>query len=95
MFPISTWPVPEIERRIRVVKERARALRHSLQFMKIPRIMIINLVLHLVKQLTFFPTKAGISKTFSPRMLTLVEKLDYKKHLKLQFGKYCQVHERD
>ena len=33
--------------------------------------MIINLVLHVVKQLTFFPTKAGISETFSPRMLMI------------------------
>ena len=57
--------------------------------------MIINLVLHVVKQLTFFPTKAGISETFSPRMLMIGEKLDYKKHLTLQFGEYCQVHEQD
>jgi hypothetical protein len=101
MLPISTWPargggqVPEIEQWIRVVKQRARALRHSLRFTKIPRIMIINLVLQVAKQLTFFPTKAGISETFSPRMLMLGEKLDYKKHLRLQFGEYCQVHEQD
>jgi hypothetical protein len=63
--------VPEIKRRIRVVKERVRALQHSLPFKKIPRIMIINIVIHVVRQLTFFPTKADISETFSPRMLMM------------------------
>jgi len=87
--------VPEIERRICVVKERVRALRHSLPFQKIPKIMITNLVLHVTKQLTFFSTKAGVIQTMSPRMIMLGESLDYKKHLSLQFGEYCQVHEQD
>jgi hypothetical protein len=44
--------VPEIERRIRVVKERCRATRHSLPFEWIPKIMTIRIVLNVVKLLT-------------------------------------------
>mmetsp|Transcript_36183 Transcript_36183/g.51177 ORF Transcript_36183/g.51177 Transcript_36183/m.51177 type:complete len:412 (+) Transcript_36183:1053-2288(+) len=87
--------VPEIERRIRVVKERVRALRCSLLFNKIPALMTIHMVLHAVKMLTNFPTKAGVSATMSPRELLTDESLDYKKHLCQQFGDYCQVHEED
>ena len=87
--------VPEIERRIRVVKERARAVRHALPFTKMPNIMTIHMVLGVVRLLTFFASKAGVSQNLSPRMLMLGETLDYKRHLSLQFGEYCQVHEED
>jgi hypothetical protein len=46
--------VPEIERRIRVVKERCRATRHSLSFERIPKLMMIHIVLNVVKLLNFF-----------------------------------------
>jgi hypothetical protein len=43
----------------------------------------------------FFPTKGGISDTLSPMTIMSGETLDYKKHLSLQVGQYCQVHEED
>jgi hypothetical protein len=46
--------VPEIERRIRVVKERCRATRHILTFQIIPKLMMIHIVLNVVKLLIFF-----------------------------------------
>jgi hypothetical protein len=46
--------VPEIERRIWVVKERCRATRHSLPFHTIPKLMTIHIVLNVVKLLNFF-----------------------------------------
>jgi hypothetical protein len=87
--------VPEIERRIRVVKERCRATRHSLPFQRIPKLLTIHIVLNAVKLLNFFPTKGGISDTLSPKTIMSGETLDYKKHLRLQIGQYCQVHEED
>jgi hypothetical protein len=87
--------VPKIERRIRVVKERCRAVRHSLPFDRIPKLMMIQLVLHVTKMLNHFPTKAGISDTISPRTIMTGKTLNYKKHLSLQFGEYCQVHQED
>ena len=94
-FTAANEHVPEIERRIRMIKERVRAVRSSLPFKRIPRRLAINMVLYVVKQLTFFPTKGGVSETLSPRMIMTGETLDYKRHLCLQFGEYCQVHEED
>jgi Reverse transcriptase (RNA-dependent DNA polymerase) len=85
--------VPEIERRIRVVKERSRATRHSLPFKRLPKLLTIHIVFHAVKLLNFFPTRGGISDTLSPKTIMSGETLDYKKHLCLQIGQYCQVHE--
>ena len=87
--------VPEIERRIRVVKERCRASRHSLPFQQIPAIMVIHMVFICVKMLNFFPPRGGVSDTMSPKEIMSGEKLDFKKHLALQFGQYCQVHEEE
>jgi hypothetical protein len=87
--------VPEIKRRIRVVKERCRATRNSLPFHTIPKLMTIHIVLDVVKLLIFFPTKGGVSDTLSPNTIISGETLDYTKHLSLQPGQYCQVHEED
>jgi hypothetical protein len=43
----------------------------------------------------FFSTKGGVSDTLSPNTIMSGETLDYKKHLSLQLGQYCQVHEED
>jgi hypothetical protein len=58
----SNEHVPDVERRIRVVKERCRATRHSLPFDRIPKIMTIHIVLNVVKLLIFFPTKGEYLK---------------------------------
>jgi hypothetical protein len=49
--------VPEIKRRIRVVRERCSANRHSLPFERNPKIMTIHIVLNVVKLLIFFPNQ--------------------------------------
>jgi hypothetical protein len=87
--------VPEIERRIWVVKERCRATRHSLPYERIPKLLTIHIVLNVVKLLNFFPTKGGVSDTLSPKTIMSGETLYFKKHLSLQIGQYCQVHEED
>jgi hypothetical protein len=87
--------VPEIERRIWVVKELCRTTRHSLTFETIHKLMTIHIVLNVVKLLNFFPTKGGVSDTMSPKTIMSGETLDFKKHLSLHIGQYCQVHEED
>jgi hypothetical protein len=87
--------VPEIKRRIRVVKEQCQATRHSLPFETIPKLMMIHIVLNVVKLLNFFPTKGGVSDTLSPKTIMSGETLDFNKHLSLHIGQYCQVHEED
>ncbi len=87
--------VPEIERRIRVIKERARSSRHSLPFNRIPKLLTIHLVFNSVKLLNHFPVKGGISDTISPKTIMTGETLDYKNNLSLKLGRNCKVHEED
>jgi hypothetical protein len=56
---------------------------------------MIHIVLNAIKMLNFFPTKGGISDILSPKTIMSRETLNYKKHLSLQVGQYCQVHEED
>jgi hypothetical protein len=77
------------------VKEQCRATLHSLPFHTIPKLMTIHIVLNVIKLLIFFPTKGGVSDTLSPNTIMSGETLDYKKHLNLQIGQYCQVHEEE
>ena len=58
--------VSPVERRIRVVKERARAIKHSLPPKRIPLVMMIAMVLQCTNMLNWFVSKGGISKNFSP-----------------------------
>ena len=87
--------VPEIERRIRLLKERTRSVRIRLPFNKVPSAMIVYLVLSVSKLLKYFITKGGISKTMSPREIMCGEWLYQEKHLCLQFGEYCQVYKEE
>ena len=86
---------PEIERRIRVFKERCRATRHSLLFMRFPVILTINMVINNVNILGYLPTMDGISTTIITRAIMTGETLNYKRHLAIHFGQYCQIHEEE
>ena len=85
--------VPDIKQRIWVVKERSRATRHSLPLNRIQKLMTIHAIINIGRMLNYFPTKAGVSTTMIPRAILNRHDLDYKKHLQLQYGKYCKVHE--
>lgn len=87
--------VPEIKRRVRVVKELCRAVHHSLPFSRIPKLLVIYIVFNCVKLLNNFPTKGGISDTISLRTIMTGKTLHYKKHLSLKIGQYFQIHEED
>jgi hypothetical protein len=51
--------VPEIELKIRVVKERCRATQHILPYKRIPKLMTIHIVINVVKLLMFFQPRAA------------------------------------
>jgi hypothetical protein len=87
--------VPEIERQIRVVKERARAIWSTLPFNAIPNRMIVELVICVVLWLNAFPPSSGVSKTYSHRTIMTSTTLDYSKHCKLPFGAYVQTQEEN
>jgi len=84
--------VGEIERRIRVIKERARGTMSVLPYEALPKLMVIELLHFCVMWLNAFPVKSGISEKFSPRELVSRHKLDAKLHCKSPFGSYCEVH---
>ena len=87
--------VGDIERYIRTIKERVRAIWNSLPFVQIP----IRLVIEMVKASVFwwnaFPVQSGISKHLSPRaIITGREIIDYDRHCQYEFGEYVQTHEK-
>ena len=83
--------VPEIERAIRTIKERYRAMYHSLPYKAIPKIMIKAAAKRAVKWLNMFPPKGGVSKYFSPRAIVTGCPLDYNNNCKHSFGAYVQA----
>jgi hypothetical protein len=85
---------PNIKRRIRVVKERTWAVRHSLPFKAIPVKMLTHMVFFVVKLLNHFPAKSGVSTQFSPKTIMSGQTLNYKQ-CSLPFGTYCQVHKEN
>lgn len=85
--------VGDIERRIRVIKERCRGILCTLPYARLPQIMLVHLLHHVVMWLNNFPVKNGVSDRFSPREIILRHKLNYKKHCRAPFGSYCEVHE--
>ena len=81
--------VPEVERKIRTIKERVRAEITTLPFSKIPPIIT---VICLVMWVNFFPPKGGISNTLSPQAIVTGLSPNAERHCRLPFGAYAQVH---
>jgi hypothetical protein len=83
--------VPEIERKIRVIKERVRAVRYSVPCNALPELVTTHSVLFVTKQLNLFPVKGGISG-WSPKQVMTGEVVHYK-YCSIPFGCYCQISE--
>jgi hypothetical protein len=94
---LNTMPasehVPDVERQIIVLKERARSRRSTLPFKIIPGRMIIEMLANAVLWINAFPPSSGVSKTFSPRTIMTGTTLDFNKHCQIPFGAYAKVHE--
>ena len=82
--------VPDIERKIRVIKERVRAVAYGMPFNALPPRMLVHSVLFVTKQLNLFPVKGGISTQFSPKQIMTGEVVNYK-FCAQPFGCYCQI----
>jgi hypothetical protein len=85
--------VPDVERQIRVLKERSRAIRSTLPFKAIPGRIIIELVYYAAFWLNAFPPSSGVSAFYSPRTIMTGMALDFENHCKLPFGAYAEAHE--
>ena len=85
--------VPEIERAIRVIKERVRASISSLPFCILPKRFKKEMVIHLVTCLNMFPRRGGVSNHLSPRTLICGTALNYLLQCRVPFGAYCEIHD--
>jgi hypothetical protein len=88
---VASEHVPEIERQIRLIKERARALRFSLPFKIIPGRMIIKMLANVVQWINAFPPSSGVSTSYSLRKIMTGMALDLNKHCQIPFGAYAEV----
>ncbi len=84
--------VPEIERRIRVIKECVQAVVYLMPFNSILVINLIHAVLFVTKQLNVFPVKGSVFARYNPKQL-LYSKSTIFKFCAMGFEKYCQFHE--
>ena len=85
--------VPEAERYIRTIKERARCIYNTLPFQRLPTRVIVEMIYASVFWLNTFPAGDGVSETLSPREIVLGLRIDYNRHCQIEFGSYVQVHE--
>jgi hypothetical protein len=83
--------MPKVERRIRLIKECRRGILNTLPFKKMPQIILIKLIYHVVLWLNTFLTKSGVSKMLLPHKIIYRHKLDFAKHCKAQLGTYFKA----
>ena len=83
--------VSEVERLIRVIKERFRSVYHRLPFQSMPWAMVRIGAMECARWLNSFPAKNGISNQFSLRTILTGKSIDYDKQCKTAFGAYMQA----
>jgi len=86
--------VPEVERYIRTVKDRARSGYNDLPYEYIPRAMLDRLIGNSVFWLNAFPPATPSVLEYSPRYIMVGRHLDFNKHVRTEFGAYVQTHEQ-
>ena len=84
--------VGDIERLNRTIKEQFRGIYNTLPFNKLPGRMIVEIVALVIFWMNSLRPSPSIGGNLSPRQIVTGLTIDYAKHLRLQFGKYAQVH---
>ena len=83
--------VPEIERRIRTIKERVRAATSDFPFNPIPMMVLIQTVHTITLWLNAVRPISGLTRGLSPRELVTGRGVDYNKDCRATFGAYVQA----
>jgi hypothetical protein len=86
--------VGDIERYIRTLKERMRAIHSTIPFARVPDRVIIEMAKYSVFWLNAFPHPNGVSDTLSPREIVTGQRVNFNRHCKFEFGEYVQTHEK-
>jgi hypothetical protein len=84
--------VPEIERAIRLIKERVRIIWNGLPY-KLCNVLVVHLVRYCVGMINLCPKSTSTTTTMSPKEMFTGRKVDVKRECRLPFGAYVQVHE--
>ena len=83
--------VPEVERSIQTVKGATRTLTHGLPFRRFPKLLVLEMVYFVIRNLNLYPSENGVSTVLSPMsMVTGQGAADYNS-FGLEFGSYAQV----
>ncbi|GFH56607.1 hypothetical protein CTEN210_13083 [Chaetoceros tenuissimus] len=83
---------PYIEREIRVVKERQRCYWHGSPFKQVPKLVIDEILVDIIKWLNHYVRKNGISKNMSPGTIVRGNGPVDMGTLKASFLNYCIVY---
>ena len=71
---------PHVERNIKGIKERVRAIMHVLPYKHVPKTFIKYIVMEAANKLNYFPSRYGLSKYYSPFMILLKKESRFKKN---------------
>lgn len=82
--------VPGVEVRIRVIKERLRAILNTLPFL-LPRSLLKHLVKYVVNRINMIPSDVNRSDGVSPREAFIGRRVDFKIDCRIAFGACVQV----
>jgi hypothetical protein len=83
---------PEVERAIRLIKERIRILWNGLPF-RLCDALLVGLVRYSVSMINMCPKVNSVNPSMPPREMFLGRKLDVTKECRLPFGAYVQTHD--
>ena len=86
--------VPKIEWYIRTVKERVQAIVNTIPFKNYPHQLIVDTEYNAIFWFNCFLTKMQFTQYSAPGQMSLDHILTTKKHCRLQFGSYVQVHDQ-
>ena len=81
-----------IERSNRTVKNKTRTMTHVTPYKRIPKLMVIVLVMGAVKWINIFPNKTGISRTMRPSTIVLGLPKPNMKFKRIAFGLNAMVY---
>ena len=90
---LSQTHVPHAERNIRTIKERVRSRFQNLPYRRIPKIIVIYLVIQTSATLNYFPARYGLSQYNSPKMILQHKLLNFEMHCKHFTGEYVLGHD--
>ena len=85
--------IPEIERFLRVIKERARCYFAMLPYRWVPAIMIVHLIKTVLYYINAFVWRRGVSQILSPLTIMHGTKLDFNVDFPVVYGTFAHVYD--